>query len=512
MFYTLSCIEIAWVGSMFYKYITIVASLMIMVYASPKLYSTYGNKLEDFQQTCKKYVSISKLSPSIRKSCKKYNQIALNTFRYGHKLDKNVENDNLSMDKAEKYNQMLHSLEEKKDEILYLIRKEISHAREINDIEYYKLLISDKHISLSSKDYLFMDKFPKKMKNTQKYIEYVKAKEAKKHLIQKKKISIDKKIKSCNAGNLDSCLSLGNQYNVSNTSIESYKKAVEYYTKACNGGLVQACAYIAKMTYQKKVEVGDEKLLYKLSKKSCDGGSALGCDIQGLLHYRLAEDRAMKKINIVGLKNYRSDEIINKNYKYAAKYFQKACGAGDPEGCYHLGHAYYYSQGVSRDFKKAFELYSMACNNMHMESCCNLGVLYEKGRGGISRDYKKALKLYNKVCDNGNMNGCYNLSMLYEKGRGVVRNYEEATELLTKVCDSGDMRGCARLAVAYANGSGVSKNCTEASRLMDMACKGGNHYACNNAFKLSISCKEFRHGRFMRYFYVPQPRGILNNK
>ncbi|MFK5976291.1 MAG: hypothetical protein QM493_07280, partial [Sulfurovum sp.] len=85
-----------------------------------------------------------------------------------------IKKDNVDLDKVEKYNSLLHELEEKKENILYLIHLEIEKERKKKNIKYYIQLIKSNAIKLGSLDYIFMDKNREKFKQSPKYIIYQK--------------------------------------------------------------------------------------------------------------------------------------------------------------------------------------------------------------------------------------------------------------------------------------------------------------------------------------------------
>jgi len=80
--------------------------------------------------------------------------------------------DNVDLNKAEKYNNLLHELQEQKENILYSIHLEIKKVRKNKNIKYYIKLIKSDDIRLESADYLFMDKNKKDFKRCSKYILY----------------------------------------------------------------------------------------------------------------------------------------------------------------------------------------------------------------------------------------------------------------------------------------------------------------------------------------------------
>ncbi|WP_459085012.1 tetratricopeptide repeat protein [Helicobacter pylori] len=61
------------------------------------------------------------------------------------------------------------------------------------------------------------------------------------------------------------------------------------------------------------------------------------------------------------------------DFSKARKYFEKACGLNNGDGCSGLGSLYHNGEGVEEDSKKAAYLYSRACDLKDGMGCKNLG-------------------------------------------------------------------------------------------------------------------------------------------
>ena len=155
---------------MLYKYLKLMLFSTVLVQASPKLFNSYGNQIEAFQKDCQTYRKLSLIPKHIKKKCKIYNSQVNRAFKYGYKLD--PYGNEVSYDNAEKYNQYLHKLEEKKDNILYLIYKDKKKALEQVNTKYYGQIITAKSVNISSVDYEFMNKNKNKFKENPKYLMY----------------------------------------------------------------------------------------------------------------------------------------------------------------------------------------------------------------------------------------------------------------------------------------------------------------------------------------------------
>jgi hypothetical protein len=91
----------------------------------------------------------------------------------------------------------------------------------------------------------------------------------------------------------------------------------------------------------------------------------------------------------------------------------------------------YKGQGVGKDYRQAARLYQKACKHGYAPGCLNLGVLYIKGQG-VAKNERQAALLYQKACQGGSSTGCFNLGVSYAKGRGVQKDYGKAAEPFAK--------------------------------------------------------------------------------
>lgn len=100
----------------------------------------------------------------------------------------------------------------------------------------------------------------------------------------------------------------------------------------------------------------------------------------------------------------------------AADYYQKACDAGDPDGCNGLGWRHYNING-GRDHnpERARELFERACNFGDWNGCDSLGTYYvetasQTAKGKDQDDLiARAKRAYSDACSRREMRGCVNL-------------------------------------------------------------------------------------------------------
>ena len=67
---------------------------------------------------------------------------------------------------------------------------------------------------------------------------------------------------------------------------------------------------------------------------------------------------------------------------------------------------------IQKDFKKAIYWYEKAANQGDLDAMNYLGLMYKKGYG-VNQNYTKASEWYKKACQKGNSHGCENYKKLH---------------------------------------------------------------------------------------------------
>ncbi|GAA6977086.1 hypothetical protein HpCHC53_01160 [Helicobacter pylori] len=77
-----------------------------------------------------------------------------------------------------------------------------------------------------------------------------------------------------------------------------------------------------------------------------------------------------EELVLLGIKSYEKQD-----FSKARKYFEKACGLNNGDGCSNLGVLYYNGDGVKQDSKKAVALFEKACKLGYKKACEMLKLL-----------------------------------------------------------------------------------------------------------------------------------------
>jgi TPR repeat protein len=188
----------------------------------------------------------------------------------------------------------------------------------------------------------------------------------------------------CRPGRADACFAAGDLYLREQVVPRDEKKAFRYLDRACKAGHVRACQGVARM-YEKGVGVrADPARALRLHRKHCDSGDLDSCCYLGLL---AAEGRLVERAPEQALARW--DDACNRGSgscclnagKFLGDglpadptrrlaYYQKACDAGEPEGCGLVGDQYEYgSAAVTIDLEKARDAYLRACRLRDFRGC-----------------------------------------------------------------------------------------------------------------------------------------------
>jgi TPR repeat protein len=104
---------------------------------------------------------------------------------------------------------------------------------------------------------------------------------------------------------------------------------------------------------------------------------------------------------------------------------------------FNTGENYYYGRGVNRDYKQARDWYQKAADAGDSNGMFSVAFLYDKGLG-VKKDYQQALFWYRKAADAGNSTAMFNLGVAYWNGEGVLRDDQQARFWFQKAAGAGD--------------------------------------------------------------------------
>ena len=131
------------------------------------------------------------------------------------------------------------------------------------------------------------------------------------------------------------------------------------------------------------------------------------------------------------------------DYPTALSELTSASEAGEAAAQYYLGVLYSHGEAVARNYRTAARWYEKAASQGHSDAQFNLGLLYYKasGRPGLATSVDRAPDLaarwFERAADDGHPMAAYLLCQLVDNGRVSTRDAERALALCRLAADAG---------------------------------------------------------------------------
>jgi hypothetical protein len=270
---------------------------------------------------------------------------------------------------------------------------------------------------------------------------------------------------SCDAGSELGCAGVGiARYDGRAGLTRDYKSARGLLAKSCEAGVLRACSTLGRMNRLGHGAPKDAEKAADLYKKACEGKEYQGCNELGVMYAK-------------------GEDGFPKDPKHAVELFQTGCDDGHAASCNSLSESYCDGAGVTASNEKSVQLAEKSCSGGWGKACRNLAVWYRQGMFGLSKDAAK-MKLYlDKSCNDTEVIGCGVAALMYGQGLGVPRDLKKAYELAMKGCAAEVGEACATVAFEYKNGYGVEQNGVERARYLKKACEYGDELSCQDLKK-----------------------------
>ena len=210
--------------------------------------------------------------------------------------------------------------------------------------------------------------------------------------------------------------------------LEDKEKARIWLEKSADKGHEIAQALLAHDYYDEKKDYESAYFWYK---KSADQGLIRSqicvavCfedSINALAYLQLAanqgDDRAQYYL---GGWYYNGNKNVPKDYKEAAKWFEKSAEQGNPDAQWSLAYLYYTGYGVPQNFVKAKEWCEKAVKQDNLNAIGMLGVMYAYGEG-VEKNDSIAFMYLKRAADLGDEISQRNIGSFYLDGRYVKRD------------------------------------------------------------------------------------------
>jgi uncharacterized protein len=112
---------------------------------------------------------------------------------------------------------------------------------------------------------------------------------------------------------------------------------------------------------------------------------------------------------------------VAQDFKLAARWYEKAAEAGDPEAQMQIGYFYDVGLGVARDPARAVHWYHLAISGGLVGAKVNLAVAYLRG-DGVPQNGQMAVQLFSEAAAKGDGLAASFLGEMYDRGIGVAQD------------------------------------------------------------------------------------------
>uniref|UniRef100_A0A914P296 Sel1 repeat family protein n=1 Tax=Panagrolaimus davidi TaxID=227884 RepID=A0A914P296_9BILA len=157
------------------------------------------------------------------------------------------------------------------------------------------------------------------------------------------------------------------------------------------------------------------------------------------------------------IRGYQAEHgiCVQKDYKKAFEFFEKAANMGNAEAMFKSGKLHFIGGfRLKQDYEGSVKWFLKAAtldktDDMRVfRAQYILGLLYTFGIG-VNKDYRKAAKMYEKSVANGFTASANNLGSLYAQGLGVVKSYMKSFYHFKMCAEDGHTGAMVNLAKAY---------------------------------------------------------------
>ena len=173
----------------------------------------------------------------------------------------------------------------------------------------------------------------------------------------------------CERGFAVDCRKLGRAHLHGTGVPRDDRLAAAYLVKACEIGEPASCGDLGVLTILGRGVAQDDAGGGALTRRACDAGHALACSNLGTL--------TVEGVNKLTLRPDQEGELGVK----ITRYFQTACDAGVPEGCFNLATAMERGQLALKDLPRAAATFQRACSGGLPVGCHRLALLARETPG-----------------------------------------------------------------------------------------------------------------------------------
>jgi TPR repeat protein len=197
-------------------------------------------------------------------------------------------------------------------------------------------------------------------------------------------------------------------------------------------------------------------------------------------YYEVAADAGNPDGQFALAELYRKGEGVTADPAAAERWYAAAASsyaaperAADARAKDRLGQMYLQGRGVRKDVERGLSLLEEAAQD-RTSAQLRLADLFDDDDGGIGADPARAAAYYQMAADAGRSDGMYRLAELYATGEGVPEDGRRAVELYRQAAAAGEPRAYGKLGDLYAAGEVVPEDDVEANALFAEGARHGD--------------------------------------
>ena len=166
---------------------------------------------------------------------------------------------------------------------------------------------------------------------------------------------------------------------------------------------------------------------------------------------------------------YFAGRGVEKDYKEAWKWYDKAARQGNARAIYNLALMLDKGWGIKKNSSESFKLFESAAKKGEVKAFIALGRKYETGEG-VNRDYTIAASWYMKGTFKGDIECYYRSAMLLKNPEAYpVPDYFSSLEYFKVAAQKGHLDSYCEVALMYLNGQGVEADPATAAKWLSAA-------------------------------------------
>lgn len=254
---------------------------------------------------------------------------------------------------------------------------------------------------------------------------------------------------------------LDNIFDTMDALVDGYYAKKEHFIKNISAGIFEGFAiifatdaYIYNFVFSEKDFISENMLAYM---------DEFIDDVHVLVNgeSKIAEEYYQKG------RTYHRGDGVERNYKLAAQWYEKAVALGHANASNNLGVLLLNSTEAKQNIDRAIELLLYAGEQGDYVAYNNLGRLYRDGEY-IKKDVNKAYNLFKKADEGDDGDGAFLIALMYQDG-DLTLNYSTANEWFRKSLGKGFPLAALKLGMNLKEGKGEKKNYKLAKSYFDIA-------------------------------------------